>query len=120
MRTSSLNKKREKDIYKEVAFLKIIYLFIFGCAGSLLLCGLFSSCGEPGATLKLQCTQASNCSGFSRCGSWALNHRLNRCGTPGWLSHGMWDLSRSGIKAVSPARAGGFFTTEAARLQRHG
>ena len=60
MRTSSLNKKREKDIYKEVAFLKCIYLFIFGCAASLLLCGLFSSCGEPGATLELQCTQASN------------------------------------------------------------
>ena len=27
---------------------KIIYLFIFGCAGSLLLCGLFSRCGEWG------------------------------------------------------------------------
>ena len=25
---------------------------------------------------------------------------------------GMWDLSRSGIKPVAPALAGGFFTTE--------
>ena len=28
----------------EVSF----YLFIFGCIGSLLLCGLFASCGEQG------------------------------------------------------------------------
>ena len=28
-----------------------IYLFIFGCTGSSLLCGLFSSCGEAEATL---------------------------------------------------------------------
>ena len=30
------------------------------------------------------------------------------------LSHsmGMWNLARSGIKPVSPASAGGFFTTE--------
>ena len=83
------------------------------CAGFSLVVvsrGLLSSCSVHRLLI---------CSGFS-CGSWALNHRLNSCGTPGWLSHGMWDLSRSGIKAVSPARAGGFFTTEAARLQRHG
>ena len=28
-----------------------IYVFIFGCAGSSLLCELFSSCGERGAAL---------------------------------------------------------------------
>ena len=28
------------------------------------------------------------------------------------LSHGMWDLPRLGIKPVSPALTGGFFTTE--------
>ena len=28
-----------------------IYLLIFGCAGSSLLCGLFSSCGKVEATL---------------------------------------------------------------------
>ena len=33
---------------------KIILFFIFGCAGSLLLCGIFSSCGErePGETME--------------------------------------------------------------------
>ena len=37
---SSLKKKK-----------KCIYLLIFGCAGSLLLCGLPSNCSEQGATL---------------------------------------------------------------------
>ena len=29
----------------------ILFIFIFGCAGSLLLCGLFSSCSEWGLLL---------------------------------------------------------------------
>ena len=37
-------------------------LFIFGCAGSLLLCGLFSSCS----------LRAAHCSGLSCCGAQAL------------------------------------------------
>ena len=41
---------------------------------------------------------------FSRCGSWALEHRRNSCGT--------WALPESGIESVSPALAGKFFTTE--------
>ena len=40
----------------------IIYVFIFGCAGSSLLHGLSSSCGE----------RASHCSGFSCCRVWAV------------------------------------------------
>ena len=41
-----------------------MYSFIFGCAGSLLLCGLFSSCSEQG--LVSSCgARASHCSGFS-------------------------------------------------------
>ena len=41
------SKDREKFTHS-ISILKIIYLFIFGCAGSLLLCGLFSSCWEWG------------------------------------------------------------------------
>ena len=73
-------------------FLYIIYLFIFGYAGSLLLHGLFSSCSKP--ELHSRCgVQASHCRGFS-CGVWtlghtsisscnsqALQHRLYSCGT---------------------------------------
>ena len=64
-----------------------------GCAGSRLLCGLFSSFREQ-EELVFNCgMQASQCggvfccrawilgcTGFSSCGSWALEHRLNSCG----------------------------------------
>ena len=50
--------------------------------------------------------------GFSSCSFWALEHRLNSCGAQAYLLHGMWNPSRSGIKPVSPALAGGLFTTE--------
>ena len=72
----------------------LFYLFIFGCAGFSLLCGLFSNCGEWG--LLSSCgAEASYCdgfscwgaqalghTGFSSCGLWALEHRLNNCGAP--------------------------------------
>ena len=47
------------------------HLFIFGCAESSLLSGLFSSCGEWGL-LSYWGAQASHCSDFSCCGTWAL------------------------------------------------
>ena len=50
--------------------------------------------------------------GLSSCGSWALENRLNSCGTQAWLFYGMWDLPRPGIELVFPALAGRFFTTE--------
>ena len=43
-----------------------ILLFIFGCAGSLLFEGFFSSCGEWGL-LSICGTRASPCGGFSCC-----------------------------------------------------
>ena len=69
-----------------------INLFMFDCAGSLLLHGLFSTCAEQG--LLASCDiWASHCGGFSccwawalgfmpfsSCGSWALEHRLKSCG----------------------------------------
>ena len=69
------------------------FFLIFGCAGSSLLSGLFSSCGKQG--LCYSCSvRVSHCSGFSccrawalgplgfrSCGSWALEHRLNSCDT---------------------------------------
>ena len=48
-----------------------IYLFVFGCAGSLLLHGVFSSCGKQGL-LSSSHEQASHCSGFSCCRARAL------------------------------------------------
>ena len=72
----------------DYTFYLFVYLFIFGCSGSLLLHRLFSSRGEWG--LLPSCTWASHCSGFScciawalgpqgfsSCDSWAPEHRLN-------------------------------------------
>ena len=70
---------------------KVIYLFIYGYAGSSLLLGLFSSCGA----------RVSHCGGFPCCrasleggqaslvvvcalssfGSWVLENGLSSCGT---------------------------------------
>ena len=52
-------------------------------------------------------------------GTWAqwlqlpgLEHRLNSGRTWAELLHGTWDLPGSGIEPMTPALAGGFFTTE--------
>ena len=78
------------------------HLFIFGSAGSLLLCGLFSSKGYSllavhrlliavaslAAEHRTQSTQAPQLqllgSGAQAQQLWALNHRLSGCGT--WVS----------------------------------
>ena len=53
-------------------FYKFINFFkIFGCTGSSLLCGLFSSCSEWGL-LSRSGAWASHCGGFSCCGAQAL------------------------------------------------
>ena len=72
----------------ECVFFQIIFKFIFGCAGSSLLCGLFFNYGEWGP-LSRHGAQASHCGGFSCCGTWALGvqasvavvHELSSCGT---------------------------------------
>ena len=98
------------------SFKKMIQLFIFVCAGSLLLHGLFSSCGKQGHS-SLWCTGFSfSCCkacilghlGFSRCSSQALEHRLSSCGKWALLLRSMWDLPRLGIEPVSPALASNF------------
>ena len=48
--------------------------------------------------------------GFSS--SQTLEHKLRSCGARAWLLHDLWDLPGPGMVPVSPALAGGFFTTE--------
>ena len=76
---------------RSLTWIKKNYLFIFGCIGSSLLCGLFSGCGKRGYTLLAMCgasliaehglwgTGASlvMARGLSSCGSQAPEHRLN-------------------------------------------
>ena len=55
-------------------------LYIFGCAGSLLLGGFFSSCSEWGL-FSSSGARVSPISGFSR-GAWALEHAgFGSCGS---------------------------------------
>ena len=81
-----------------------LYVLIFGCAGSLLLHGLFSSCGKQGLL--------SSCDAqVSHCGvSLVTEYRLNRCGARAQLLCSMWDLSASGIELIFPTLVGGFFS----------
>ena len=47
--------------------------------------------------------QALGGAGFSSCGSWALEYKLNSCGTCAQLLLSMWDLPGPGIEPGSPA-----------------
>ena len=97
------------------------FLYFFSCAGSWLLHRLFSSCRKQG--LFSSCSVwASHCSGSSwceawalgarasvlgahgltSCGSWALEHKLNGCGTS-LLAPRQVGSSWSGLVPVSPA-----------------
>ena len=78
--------------------------------GCLLLCGLrpaaASGCHSPvevrrlpTAVASLIAEQALGFVDFSSCGTWAQ------------VPHGMWSLPGPGIKPMSAALAGGFFTT---------
>ena len=118
------------DGFRLYTFYLFIYIFIYGCVGSSLLCMGFLQLRQGGATLSCG-AQASHCGGFSCCraqalGTWAsvvvacrlsscglraLECRLSSCGARAELLHGRWDLPRPGIKAVSPALAGRFSTT---------
>ena len=93
--------------------------------GILCLMWVFSSGGKEGATICCD-TRASHCydllqsTGFRICrlssrGSGLLEHGLGSCVTQAKLLCSMWSLPRPGIKAVSPALAGGFFTCWAIR-----
>ena len=108
-----------------------IYLFTFGCTGSLMLFAwAFSSSGEWGL-LSTCGAWASHCSGFSCCeaqvlGMWAsvvvarrlsscssqaVECRLSSCGPWAYLAHSIRNLPRPWIKPVSPVLAGRLSST---------
>ena len=107
--TSSLPRCSHTNEFTSIrsSFVNFIYLFIFGCAGSSLLCGFFSSCLEL-ELLSSGGTRASHRGGFSCLGpggSRAVAHMLS-CS----MARGIFPDRE--IKPTSPALAGGFFTTE--------
>ena len=64
---------------------------------------------RAGATLVVHRLLIAVASLVAQLGSRA--HGLSSCGAQVWLLASIWDLSRPGIKPVSPALAGGFLTT---------
>ena len=77
-----------------------LFLFIFGCAASSLLCRRSYSCSEYG--LLSHCdARAFHCGGFSCCGPWAHGHRLNCHGAWALLFSDIWGLPRPGVKSTS-------------------
>ena len=84
-------------------FLIVVCVYFWPCW--IFTAGLFSSCGEQGPS-----------SVWIWCSGSPLR-RLLLLGPPGSavVAHGlrcMWDLPGSGLEPISPAQAGGFFTTE--------
>ena len=100
-----------------------IYLFIFGCVGSLLLHISFLQLRQVGATLRCS-VRASRCSGFCCCGAQALDTRASAVVVRGLQStcsvvvaHGLSCSAACGIfldQGSNPhplPLAGGFLTT---------
>ena len=107
-----------------------LFVFIFGCAESLLLCMAFLQLRRVGASLPCG-AQASRCDGFSGCGAqavvaWAsevaayglsrcssqvLKSRLSSCGTWTQSPCSMRNLPRPGIEPLFLALGGKFLST---------
>ena len=97
-----------QSVFFFLTYVKIY--FIFGCAGSSVVCGLCSSCSEQGfllvavhwlfnGWLLLFPSIGCRCVGFS---SWGARTQL-LCS--------MWNPPRPGIEPASPPLAGGFLST---------
>ena len=101
------------------------YNFIYFLAALGLCCcaQAFCSCGEqwllflvvPGCLIvvaPLVTVPGLQAHGLSNCGLLPLKHRLSSCAIQDWVLLGMWGLPGPGIKPVTPALTGGFFSTE--------
>ena len=91
-------------------FFIIFYFFYFWLRWVFIAARGLSLVAESGATLRC-CARALGHTGFSSCGSRALELRLSTCGTRPQLLCGMWDPPRPRIQPMSPKLAGGFLTT---------
>ena len=109
---------------RRILFLKkYLCIYLFLALLGLLCCVDFSLLAVSRGSSSLKCagfslpwllllrSTGSRAQGLCSCGSRALEHRLNSCGTGTQLLCGMWDLPGPGIEPVSPALTGRFFTT---------
>ena len=86
-----------------------------GCAGSWLLCRLFSSCGEQASHCNgFSClgARALECLNFSSCSTWFLGAKAQAQGVWSTGLVALWNLPGSEMETTSPALAGGVFTSK--------
>ena len=96
-----------------------IYLFIFGCVGSLSFrVRAFSSCGKWGplfiavrGPLFIAVHGPFTIAAPPVAGHRLQTRRLSSCGSRAQSLRGMWDLPRPGLEPVSPELAGRYSTT---------
>ena len=89
-----------------------IYLFMFGFAGSSLLCTGFLQLQQAAATLCFGVWASSHCCGFSSWGAQALGCTgFSNCGAQAQLLHVMWNVPGPEIEPVVPALVGEFLST---------
>ena len=95
-------------------------MYLFMTVLGLPCCMVFSAGAESGGCSSLHCTlRWPPCCGARALasvvvahGPQALERRLSTCGTRAELPHSLWHLPGSRIEPVSPALAGGSFTTK--------
>ena len=95
-----------RDSWKDSPFLffnNLINLFNFGCTGSLLLHGSFSSCGEQ-SLLSINSCVSFSLQWLLLLQSTALGHSLNSCGT--------WAQQLWAVGLVAPQYVGSFGTRD--------
>ena len=112
--------------FKKYLFICLYRVFVAVCtflwlwqAGATHRCGRWAShCGDffccRAQALDMQAS-AVVADGLSSCDSQAAEHRLSSWGAQAWLLQDMLNLPPSGIKPMSSALAGEFFTIEPAR-----
>ena len=71
-----------------------------GVWASVVAAGARGGCGRCARWLR-QVLSVVAAGALGGCSSWALEHRLNSCGTWAQSLCGMWDISRSGIKSCT-------------------
>ena len=105
-----------KNIFLRIVLLYFWLCWVFMAARAFLrlrLLGATPCCGAQAA--HCGSLEARGLRQLQPVGSWALEHRLNSCGTWAQLLSSRCDLPGSGIEPVFPALAGGFLATETLR-----
>ena len=103
--------------FPHLFFFKNFYLFIFVCAESTLICGLFFPPLVVVGAIQLWCTDFSLQAFLLLWSTGSRAHRFRELQFSGSRAQaqqlrGIWDLPRPGIEPMSPAWAGRFCTTE--------